>query len=52
MQPLYWIRYLDPIESLMSPLLSELVKPKLQYPTVWYKQSAFRKILDSVFLDD
>lgn len=44
MQPIYWIKYLDPIESLMSPLLSELAKPKLQYPTVWYKQSAFRKI--------
>jgi len=44
MEQLYWIKHMDPIESLMSPALSELVKTSISYPTVWYQQGAFRKI--------
>lgn len=43
MKPEYWIRFLDPIESIMSPALSELVRNSLSFPTVWYRQGAFKK---------
>lgn len=40
----YWIKFLDPIESLMSPSLSKIVGSALSFPTVWYKDGAFKKI--------
>jgi len=43
MKPEYWMRFLDPIESIMSPALSELVRNSLSFPTVWYRQGAFKK---------
>lgn len=38
-----WIKYLDPVESLMSLSLSRLVANELSFPTVWYKEGQYRK---------
>ena len=40
----YWIRRLDPVESLMSPELSELVAPALSYKSVYWRPGPFHKI--------
>jgi len=40
----YWIKVIDPIESLMSPELGVLVKEELSYPTEWYGEGQYHKI--------
>ena len=39
----FWIEILDPVESLMSPALSEIVAPELSYKAVFYKPGPFHK---------
>lgn len=40
----FWIKYLDPIESLMAPSLGLLLKESLSYEVVWYREGPFHKI--------
>jgi superfamily II DNA or RNA helicase len=40
----YWIKHLDPVESLMSPDLSEIVTPALSFKSVYWKSGPFHKI--------
>ena len=40
----YWIKTLDPVESLMSPDLSEIVAPALSYKSVYWRPGPFHKI--------
>ena len=44
MQSLYWLKYLDPIESIMSPALSKAVGKCISFPTVWYREGMYKKI--------
>jgi len=41
--PEFWIKFLDPIESKMSPALYKVIKDHLSYPAVYYRQSPFKK---------
>jgi len=38
-----WIRYLDPVESLMSAPLYKLMKDELSYKSVFYRQGVWKK---------
>jgi superfamily II DNA or RNA helicase len=40
----YWIKTLDPVESLMSPALSAIVESGLSYKGVYWRQGPFHKI--------
>jgi superfamily II DNA or RNA helicase len=39
----FWIRYLDPVESIMSVPLYKLIKEHLSYPSVYYRSGPFKK---------
>ena len=42
--PLNFIKILDPVESLLSPKLANLLKSDFSFTSVFYRQSAFRKV--------
>jgi superfamily II DNA or RNA helicase len=42
--PLNFIKILDPVESLLSPKLANILKADFSFTSVFYRQSAFRKV--------
>lgn len=40
----YWIKFLDPIESIMSEPLYKIIRNELSYKNVYFKQGPYQKI--------
>ncbi len=40
----YWIEYMDPVESMMSQDLSDLVEDEISYSAPWYQDTGYRKV--------